>query len=121
MEFHSTPVKRAVVGILSLTCLITGGVLFWKFRDADSWRIWQGAFVRIGVVLGAFWLALPSQRWDAAWKNIPPSVSFGLLGMIVLLAARPKIVIAVLPAVVLIVAVGLLVRPRSGPGRRKRR
>jgi len=69
--------------------------------------------VRTGVLLGAFWLALPTRTRDAAWANVSPVAFFLTIGGIIFFAARPKaFLLYVVPALLLLGALSLFLRPR---------
>jgi hypothetical protein len=90
--------KRFQVGLIALGCLITAAAagVTGQFESA-----WASAFLRIGTVFGALWLALPTETRPAAWARL----SGGRLLMLLLVAVllpRLKIVLPVLLAGILI-------------------
>jgi len=99
--------NRPLVGILAIVLLAIGGVLLvWRPIESEAFT---SAFVRIGLVLAALWLALPDTRRPASrWLMI------GVLLLAVLLAIRPKLIPL---AVVILIAMAIL-RPRSHPRQR---
>lgn len=107
MSSAQVPVNRLLVGVLALACLVAGvGVAV-----GDTWEnVWCGSFIRTGVLLGAFWLALPSRGREAAWANVSPWTLAGALGVALLFVRRPKIFFVII-AVVVIAAV--VIRPRK--------
>src|SRR5690606_24650794 len=76
MPAKAVPVSRLLVGALAIVCVTTGIAIGFL-------RSWDGpacaAFLRIGVLLGAVWIALPSGKREAAWANISP---WSLVGVV---------------------------------------
>ncbi len=111
-------IDRTMVGIIALTCLLTAAVIFVSARNDENWVYWQAAFTRVGLVMAAFWLALPSRHRDAAWANVSPMTLVGLF-LTAITLARFKLLI---PVVAVLVVVGLFFRPKKNkrPGTRPR-
>ncbi|MEO2032886.1 MAG: hypothetical protein ABGZ35_12440 [Planctomycetaceae bacterium] len=100
--------KRALVGLLAIACTIAGGLLLITARHAGT----ASAFVRVGLLLGAFWLALPTRDRPAAWARVSPwTVGLVVVAGIVLPRAKPMI-----PFLVAGLLIGWLVRPRKRKG-----
>lgn len=58
MKPQTVTVNRSLVGVIALLLLGAAAVL--TVRGADgSWELWSGACLKIGLVMGAFWLAMP--------------------------------------------------------------
>ena len=70
MNDAKIPVNRNLVGILAIACLVSALVIFLKYPGNESWQLWQAGFTRVGLVMCAFWLALPSRYQQAAWANL---------------------------------------------------
>jgi len=121
MSGEKLPVNRALVGFLTLACL--GAVLvLWFFAPEDDkrWRLILAALVRVGCLMAAFWLALPTRHRKAAWADVSPTTFVGILLAIVGVAVRPRIAI---PILIVLVFIGLVLRPREKkrPGSRSGR
>lgn len=109
MSDQRVPVNRHLVGMIALGCL--GAAL--AIGIVDTWEnMWCAAFVRVGVLMGAFWLALPSKHREAAWANLSPYTVVAAL-VAVFVVARWK---SALPIVIVIAVISLMLRPR-GRGR----
>jgi hypothetical protein len=109
MADQRVPVKRHLVGVIAFGCL--GSAL--AIGLFDTWEnMWCAAFVRVGVLMGAFWLALPSKHREAAWANVSPYTIIAAL-VAVFVVARWR---AALPIVIGVALVALVLRPR---GRRR--
>lgn len=105
MTDQRVPVNRPLVGVIALSCLVAAisiGVV-------DTWEnMWCAAFVRVGLLMSAFWLALPSRHREAAWANISPYTFVGVL-VAIFVVARWK---SALPIVIAVLAISLMLRPR---------
>jgi hypothetical protein len=105
------PVNRQLVGVLALVCVGIAGVFLVTGAEGPS-ELWQGAFFRVGIVLAAFWLALPSRTREAAWARISLWNLVGVLAVI-LLVARARVPLKLLVPGALVFALALtLLRPR---------
>ena len=90
-DMLSFEAKRAIVGGLSLTCLLLAGFIYLTTSDWNN-VMFAGA-VRIGVVLFATWLALPQLR--GIMSKVPSVLPVVALVLIVFCAARPKLFLIV--------------------------
>jgi hypothetical protein len=118
MAATDVPVNRQLVGILAGVCGLLG-VITWSFSDPDGANLWPGAFVRVGTVLGALWLALPTRHREAAWARVPIWKVLGVL-LAIILIARTRIPLKLLiPAGLAFALVIVVLRPRGKvrPGR----
>ena len=102
-------INRTLVGVLALVCLAAAAGI-WRFAPSeDNWKLWQGAFTRVGLLMSAFWIALPSGDREAAWANVTPLTFAGIILAVAGVAARPKIAV---PVLIVLTVIGFLVRPR---------
>jgi hypothetical protein len=107
MPDQTVPVNRTLVGVIAAACLGIGLVIM--LVDSPE-NMWCAAFIRIGLLCGAFWLALPAKGREAAWANLSPRVLLGVLLAGLVIVSRPRLfLILVIPLAVL----GLLLRPRG--------
>ena len=72
--------------------------------------IWQGGFMRSGLLMGAFWFALPSKNRDAAWANVSPRTLVGMIVAFGAIVARPKVFV---PLFLALGVVAWFLRPRK--------
>jgi hypothetical protein len=109
-----------MVGVIALVCVGTSVVLQVRGFDDKQALMATGAFMRVGLVMAALWLALPTKNRPAAWANMSPWVLWGMLGLIVTIAARPRIALYAIPWLIVLAVIGRVLRPRSkhrpGPG-----
>lgn len=105
-----------MVGVLAVVCLGTALALWLTNSGGRQSDLWLAAFLRVGILLCALWLALPTKSRDAAWANVSPLTFAGLLLLLAGLA-RPIFRIF-LPLGIVLIILGLLKRkPRSRRGR----
>lgn len=94
--------RRRVIGGLALVMLVAGGVAYFTsvgeetLGSASAHAFATAALVRVGLVLGALWLAWDSLRRPAKW--LPPGLAVaGVIGIVVV-AAQPRLLLAIGPA-----------------------
>ena len=119
MTDEKITVNRPLVGIIALTCL---GIALYLFVSGSNQPLWLGAFVRVGLVMSALWLALPSKNREAAWARMSPKTFAGVSIALFALIARPQIMKFMLPLLLVIGALCYMLRPRGKqrPGNRPR-
>ncbi|MEX0715079.1 MAG: hypothetical protein WD066_00760 [Planctomycetaceae bacterium] len=101
-------INRALVGILALGSLAAGGaILYVRGMEGD---VLGPSLVRIGIVLGAIWLALPTKNREAAWARVSP-VGLGFV-LLSLLALTSKRFVVLVPILIVAAIVGFLLKPR---------
>jgi hypothetical protein len=109
-------VSRPLVGLITLACLgawvVIGLLDVAGAVDAESQPLfmWWAGFGRVGIVMFALWLALPTKGRPAAWANISKTMLIVCLLLVALVAIRPWIA---LPLVVLLAVVTFVLRPRA--------
>ena len=99
--------QRGMIGWLALLGLLGGGLLcLVDYAQKDGAG---GSLVRVGIVLGALWLALPD-RYVPGTKSL--SWWHGLSALLVMMSVvkRPLVVI---PVLMILGALSLFARPRS--------
>lgn len=112
MSGEKIPINRTMVGVISLVCFLTAGYLY-NFVTVEQFaqqEIATGAFMRVGLLMFAFWLALPGKNREAAWANVPPWFFAVLFLVVIGIAMRPKIAI---PLVLVFAVLGFFLRPRN--------
>ena len=100
------PMHRPTVGIIALSLLLLSLGLYWQGVQAGDYAVWMSAFLRVGLVMAALWLAHPQL------SRLPRWILGACIGgvFIALLAARNLRTLG-LGLVVLIIAARL--RPRT--------
>ena len=109
MSTRKIAVNRSLVGVLAVGTLVIG-VVGWVFGDGSASNVgFYAAFLRMGALLAAFWLALPSKHRDAAWANISPWTFGAVVILILMLVRRPQIFV---PLIAVLAVAALFLRPR---------
>ena len=98
--------KRVYVGLYSFLCLMGAGILV-LYPEHEGL---QGALLRVGVLLFAFWLAMPTKNRPAAWKVL--SSNWILVGGAIVAALIPRLR-AMFPVLAAFAAVAWFARPRK--------
>lgn len=98
--------KRVYVGCFAVICL--GGAVALSFAPGNEG--FQGALVRVGVLLSTFWLALPSGKRPAAWRGI--SSNWAIFGGVILAIAIPRLR-AMFPVLAIVIGIAWFAKPRK--------
>lgn len=100
--------RRTLLLLISLVAIVVG-IVFSVFETLESGRTFAAASAfRIGIVMFALWLALPSLSKPARW--LPPGMAIlGVIGIMVV-AAHPKLILVIAPAGGVLLTLGWLVR-----------
>ncbi len=111
-------VRRHTIGVIALAMLVAAAVLL-LFCDGNLTDMYGSICLRVGMALGAAWLAFPQIVLLSAYCS-PRMLFTFLLGGIVLIA-RPKafpIVALLIGAVVILEIAGWLLKPLRPPDKR---
>ena len=98
--------KRIYVGVLAVLFLAAGLGLMVFQPDKDGM---QGALMRVALLLGAFWLAMPTKSRPAAWSKVSP-LTVGIAIVSAMLLPRLRYLI---PVIIAVLSIGWFVRPRQ--------
>lgn len=105
--------KRAIVGALSLACLLMAGLIYAASPDLNN--VVLASSLRIGVVLFATWLALPQLR--GIMVKLPDFVPIIGIVLIILCAVRPnlfRVVSSLIIAATALVGISTWIRRITG-------
>jgi hypothetical protein len=104
-------ISRPLVGALAALLLVAGAVAAIVPHESTSqWDLFQGACVRVGLVMTAWWLALPLlQRDGAAARALG---GFFVILMLALVFLRRVPLKFIIPIALALVVLGLVLRPR---------
>jgi len=118
---RDVPINRTLVGCLSLGCL-AAALAIALFSRSSSNDMWQGAFLKVGVVLGALWVALPNWSADRPFATASLWHVMGvLLGLVMLIRLRIPLQLLVPLALVTAFAIRVLrPKPKTRPPRPRR-
>jgi hypothetical protein len=111
-------VSRTRVGLISLG-LFAVALVVWIGWPEQQMAL--GACVRVGVLMAAIWLAMPSGDRPAAWATVSKTTVAGFLVLLVGVV-RPRYLLALSPLLVLIGVLSYLGRlsEKERPARRER-
>lgn len=99
--------RRVMALVMSITMLVIA-LLAWWFSGGSTGKFVAAACGRIGLVLGALWLAWPSLKRPAKW--LPASVPvIGVVALIVI-AAQPRLIFPAIPIVGGLIALSALAK-----------
>jgi hypothetical protein len=105
--------SRPLVGIVSLGFL-AGAVVMWWWDPSGQWA--EGAFgtmIRVGVVIGCLWLALPGRFGSRAGTKISPGLFVIVIASVAVICWRPRLVLLVIPLLGVISFVAVVLKPRT--------
>ena len=109
-----------MVGAIGLGLLLTSAALAVSGAEGTM-ELWAGACLKVGVVMLAFWLALPSLTRHDALGTTSVTTLMGVL-VAALLVVRTRVPLyLVLPVVGAVVVVLRVLRPRGAASNRPRR
>ena len=98
--------KRIYVGFLSIASVV-GSVVLEFYPGSEGL---QGALLRVGLLLAAFWLAMPTKSRPAAWKSF--SSNWTLVGIVIAAIVMPRAK-AMFPIIAIIAGIAYFARPRK--------
>ncbi len=112
MNSQPVTVNRSLVGAIALGLLAIAG-LMWLLGLEGSQDIWRGACMKVGLVMGALWLALPSitrngELGRASWTAVLGAI------VVALIIAKTKVSLKIVIPVLIAAAIAVrLLRPRQ--------
>jgi hypothetical protein len=119
MSAQRTQISRPMVGFCALACLVGAGLTFFLSESQNSSGL-AAAFLRVGLVMAAFWLALPTKSREAAWAGMSGTTFIGIFLAIFVVARYPRAIFAVLPILITVAVIGAFLRPRQKDRPRER-
>ena len=115
--------RRTAVGIIALLMLAVSTYGFYRYGfEAGEASFFWNSCLRMGLVLGAAWLALPKlleQKSDAS-----PLVLTLVAAIVLVLVVRPRAIIFLWPFLVILAVMQFfrwLVKPPPGKAKKKRK
>lgn len=98
--------RRPVAGLAFVALLVGGGLCLYSSDQRDGAG---GSLLRVGIVLGALWMALPD-RYVPGGKSLSIWQGLGVLSVMVAVVRRPWVV---LPVLAFMGVLRLFTRPRT--------
>ena len=116
MSSAQSEINRPLVGILALACFAFG-LAIWMIEPSEllgaNAQFFRAAFVRVGLLMSAFWLALPSRHRAAAWANISPR-TLVLVVLLLIVMTRARVPLRILiPALIVFALITMFLRPKT--------
>ena len=105
MSERSEGINKPLVGVLAGVCLVTAGAMAIFAPDQPATL---GAFLRVGAVMAALYLALPQPGQQMRLAKFAPMLIVGVL----LIAFTKRMALALLPLGIILVVLGILLRPK---------
>lgn len=100
-------INRSLVGWLALVFLV-GAVIAFITEENETANLAQGICTRVGVVLGALWLALPKDGTLGKWAEVSIAKLVIIILVFVAVVRAPR---RYLPILLAIAAAGRFLRP----------
>lgn len=101
-----TQSQRILLGAIAAIMLLAGIALYAFFPAANP--AVTAILIRVGTVLAVVWLAFPQLK--TVGQRLPVAIAAGLLGGLVLLAARPNLFKVAAALIVLLIALSLVAK-----------
>lgn len=112
MTGEKASISRPLVGAIALACLLAAAGLWIvqarTTQDGAGLQMWIAAFVRVGMLMTAFWLALPLLQGTRFRFSTEMVISF-VVAALALARLQLRVLI---PLFVVLAIAGLLLRPR---------
>ncbi|MEM9588210.1 MAG: hypothetical protein AAGA03_13090 [Planctomycetota bacterium] len=99
--------RRRLTLLIALICLAVGGAILALRGDAGS-RFAANSLIRMGLVIGALWLAWDSLRKPAKW--LPAGVVIAGVIALLVVAAQPRLILVAVPALTAVITLGAIAR-----------
>ncbi len=111
MNWSPLAVRKLIVGVISLGCLLTAASL-WAFTADAATNPVNGFTTKLGLMLGALWLAIPGRGESIAWERALPPLIAGL-AILAFISKNSRILIFALPAAIVAGIAIAFLRPRT--------
>ena len=111
---QSVAINRTLVGLIAATMLGSAAFL-WYFLGSQN--IWTGACLKVGSVMGALWLALPTISRHGNWGEASWPAVIGTLSVVLVLTSRRVDFRIILPLLIGVWIAVTILKPKSNPRR----
>jgi hypothetical protein len=112
MEDPNADVRRLLAALIAVA-LFAAAALLWMLPGVSTSQaavMWRGACGRIGIVVAALWMAMPTRTRPAAWAKLNPR-SVAAVSLAALAIRFPLKLLFPVAAILLIA--GIFLRPKS--------
>ncbi len=105
--------NRTLVGLVAIAFLV-GALGVWWWDPSGHWAEGAiGGLVRIGVVIGCLWLALPGRFGSAPGTKISMKLFLGVMLVVAVICWRPRAVLIIIPLLGVIGFIAVVLKPRA--------
>jgi hypothetical protein len=105
------PINRLSIGLIAASCFALAAVIQFLVGGSGA-ELWSGSLSRVGVVMCAVWIAMPTLARDTAQMRVSWQTGFGIF-LTVLFVVRSRAPLRFLiPGAIFVVATYLILRPR---------
>ena len=105
--------SRPLVGIVAVGFLAGAVAVWWADLDGQWAKGAIGTMIRIGVVIGCLWLALPGRFGSTAGTKISLKLFFIVIIGVGVICWRPRMVLYVIPLLGAISFIAVVLKPRT--------
>ena len=102
--------RKLILGVLAIACLVTAVVVHFCYPDQQAVL---SAAIRIGVVLGALWLALPAPGERVRWGRMAPMLAVAVVAIVL----TRRMILVLIPGLVIAGILLALLRPKDKGGK----
>jgi hypothetical protein len=96
--------QRTILGILA-AALLLGSAAIWAIAPSDSTlHSAEGAMVRLGLIFGAMWLAIPN--FTIIFVRVPPWLIAATIAALFVVARWPRTIFVLGPLMILLWILG---------------
>jgi hypothetical protein len=103
-------INQHLVGGIAASMLIGAGVLWYV---AGAQNMWTGACLKVGLVMGALWIALPSISRRNSWGRTSWSTVLLSLGVALVLTGKRVDMRLIIPLLMGVMIAVMILRPGS--------
>lgn len=103
--------NRWSIGLIAASCFALAVLVHFTVHSGAA-ELWEGSLSRVGVVMCAVWLGLPTRTRDAAWAHISWQTLAGvMLGLVMIVRSKVPLKFLI-PAALFSAGVYFVLRPR---------
>ncbi len=111
MDSSPFGIRKLIIGILALGSLLTAAGMFLFAPDGMGNPV-TAVTMRLGIMLGALWLALPSNGENVGWEKAMPAI-LAVIVVLAFFARNLRILAFAVPIAIVVGVVAAFIRPRS--------
>ena len=105
--------NRPLVGVVAVVFLVGAAAVWWA-DPAGQWADGAiGTMIRVGVVIGCLWLALPGRFGSAIGTKVSPKLFFVVIAAVSVICWRPRMALLVIPLLGVIGFIAVMLKPRT--------